>query len=280
MARIIGSSWADNLTGTALDDILWGGAGADSIDGGGGTDIVVYHFDPAGVTVDLGAGTATDGYGDTDSLSGIEAVVGSAYADTLVGSSGNDLFYATTGGDVINGGMGVDTVSYQLAATGVTVDLMMGTGGQMGMMQDSLWMIENATGSAWNDHLTGSMMDNVLDGGAGDDVLDGGMGDDVLIGGAGDDILDAGMGLDVMEGGAGADRFDFSRNHCDAGANIILDFEVGVDTIYVYDTPTEFSDYQIVDEDGGAMIYLRGSPQLFLDGVAAEDFSAGDAIFL
>ncbi len=280
MARFFGSALDDVLPGTDGNDIFLGGAGADTITGGGGTDIVVYYFDPAGVTVDLGAGTATDGYGDADSLSGIEAVVGSAFADSLIGSSGDDLFYATTGGDTINGGMGVDTVSYRLSATGVTVDLMMGTGGQPGMMQDDLFMIENVVGSAQGDNITGSMMDNVLEGGAGDDVLLGLMGDDLLIGGDGDDIIDAGMGLDVMIGGAGADRFDFSTNHCDDGANIILDFEVGVDTIYVYDTPTEFSDFEIADEDGGAMIYLRGKPQLFLDGVAAEDFSAGDAIFV
>lgn len=193
MAIILGSVAGDELTGTDLTDFIWGGAGDDDIDGSAGLDIVVYVFDPDGVTVDLGAGTATDGHGDTDSLAGIEAVVGSAFADMLTGSSGDDLFFATTGGDSIDGGMGADTVSYRLAATGVTVDLMMGTGGQMGMMQDSLERIENVIGSAHDDMITGSMMDNVLDGGAGNDVLLGLMGDDLLIGGDGDDILDAGM---------------------------------------------------------------------------------------
>lgn len=281
MAYINGSAAAEMLTGTDGNDFLNGLAGADTLDGGGGIDIAVYLFDGAGITADLGAGFVTDGSGMIDTLISIEGVTGTAYADDLTGSDGDDHFVATAGGDTIKGGAGMDWVHYDLAEGRVMVNLMMGTGSTMGMMgADKLLQIENVSGGDYDDFITGSMMANVLMGGGGADTLLGMMGDDMLDGGDGNDILDAGMGLDTMIGGAGADRFDFSVNHCDDGANTILDFEVGIDTIYVYDTPTTFSDYRFLDDADGTMIYLNGEPQLYLLGVSAAQFSITDAVFV
>ncbi len=90
--------------------------------GGGGTDRVSYEWDfedggTAGVTVNLATGTATDGYGDTDSLSGITDVDGTAQNDRLTGNAqdndligyaGNDTLIGGAGNDYLEGGAGDD----------------------------------------------------------------------------------------------------------------------------------------------------------------------------
>ena len=91
----------------------------------------------AGVTVNLATGTATDGFGNTDTLSGIEAVRGTNQADSLTGGlAANDIsgeyFYGLGGNDTISGGSGFDEVRYDQDASfggalGVTVNLATGT---------------------------------------------------------------------------------------------------------------------------------------------------------
>jgi serralysin len=76
-----GTKFADTLTGDAGANRFEGLAGNDIIDGGAGQDQIRYVRDAqyggtAGVTVNLATGTATDGFGNTDSFTGIEAVVG------------------------------------------------------------------------------------------------------------------------------------------------------------------------------------------------------------
>jgi Ca2+-binding RTX toxin-like protein len=71
-----GSAFNDTLTGSndaAIHETFEGREGNDLIDGMGGIDQVIYHASRAGITVNLATGTASDGYGDTDSLSSIEA---------------------------------------------------------------------------------------------------------------------------------------------------------------------------------------------------------------
>ncbi|WP_223477176.1 hypothetical protein [Oricola indica] len=89
-----------------------GEAGNDSIDGNGGWDTVNYNLESggAGVTVNLGTGTATDTYGDTDTLEDIEGALGTDEADTLIGSGGNNYLEGRGGNDLIEGGAGDDTL--------------------------------------------------------------------------------------------------------------------------------------------------------------------------
>ena len=112
-------------------DVLDGGAGNDVIDGGSTQgdfgDTVLYDAAPGPVNVNLDTGVAT-GYG-TDSLSGIEHVLGSSFADTLVGGSGfiqglegadgNDYIKLTSNADFVEGGNGVDTIK---TTPGVYID--------------------------------------------------------------------------------------------------------------------------------------------------------------
>ncbi len=118
----------EGLAGTHSNDILSGGlgdqwfhgnGGSDTIDGGFGNDWVIYGRDPSGVTINLGAGTATDGWnglggllalGGTDTLISIENAEGSDYADTITGSSGANELRGRAGNDTLNGGAGNDTL--------------------------------------------------------------------------------------------------------------------------------------------------------------------------
>ena len=88
--QLAGDEGANALQGAAANDTLDGGAGDDTLDGAAGTDLVTYEDDPAGVIVNLAQGTATDGWGDTDTLRNIEQVKGSGFDDELTGDDGDN----------------------------------------------------------------------------------------------------------------------------------------------------------------------------------------------
>jgi Ca2+-binding RTX toxin-like protein len=143
-----GGTGNDTLIGGAGDDILIGGAGADRLEGGLGIDTVSYASSAAAIALDLRGsttgiiGTGGDAAGDT--MVGVENVTGSAFNDTI---RGDDF------ANVIEGGNGLD--------------LVFAFGG--------------------NDLVRGGAGNDSLDGGLGDDTLFGGLGDDLLIGGTGND---------------------------------------------------------------------------------------------
>jgi Ca2+-binding RTX toxin-like protein len=257
--NVVGSKFDDVLTGDAganvLDgglgnDVLAGGAGADVLKGGDGVDTADYSAAAAGVTVNLAAGTASDG----DTFSSIENVTGSKFDDVLTGDAGanvvdgglgNDVLAGGAGADVLKGGDGVDTADYSAAATGVTVNLAAGTASD----GDTFSSIENVTGSKFDDVLTGDAGANVLDGGLGNDVLAGGAGADVLKGGDGFDTADysasdAGIlvnaitGLvsgghaegDVLHSVEGFIASDFNDTFISSAAGDVFDGRGGVDT--------------------------------------------------
>ena len=228
---IYGLGMNDTLSGLAGDDLLdggdkndtlEGGAGADTLDGGAGNDTATYSSSGAGVTVSLATGTGSGGDAEGDTLTGIENLIGSGFADiltgdgnanslnggagddTLDGGAGNDTLTGGAGADSLDGGAGTDEASYSGSGAGVTVNLATGTGSGGDAQGDTLANIENLTGSNFDDILTGDGNANSLTGGAGDDTLDGGAGDDTLTGGAGADDLDGGSGNDTaVYGGSG-----------------------------------------------------------------------------
>ncbi|MGO4126826.1 calcium-binding protein [Inquilinus sp. YAF38] len=113
---LVGGTGNDRLEGGDGNDVLDGGAGADTLVGGAGIDTIGYTASATGVTVSLAAGTA-----EGDSFSGIEQVLGSAFADTLTGDAlantlwgldGNDVLRGGGGGDVLKGGAGNDRFIY------------------------------------------------------------------------------------------------------------------------------------------------------------------------
>jgi hypothetical protein len=101
---LIGSPNDDVLTGNDATNLFLPLGGDDSMDGLGGSDIVVFLLAP--VTANLATGIAT-GEG-TDTLAGIETLVGSAGDDTLTGSDGDDVLFGASGDDHLDGGLGTD----------------------------------------------------------------------------------------------------------------------------------------------------------------------------
>ncbi|WP_438943899.1 beta strand repeat-containing protein, partial [Pseudomonas sp. N8] len=99
----------NTLHGGAGDDLLYSGAGNDLLDGGTGNDTASYAHATAAVTVNLGLLAAQNTLGaGTDTLTGIENLVGSNFNDTLTGDAGSNRIDGGLGHDVLNGGGGDD----------------------------------------------------------------------------------------------------------------------------------------------------------------------------
>ena len=185
--NIVGSRFADTLTGDGDANAIDGGAGHDTIDGAGGAD-----------TLTGGSGNDTlRGGAGSDTLEG-----GSGH-DTIESGDGDDLIIAGSGNDDIDGGAGFDTLNYSSASGSVHVDLANQTA--TGLGSDTVRNVERVIGGSSEDTLTGDEHGNELIGGAGADVLSGNAGDDALDGGEGGDTLTGGAGSDTLVGGAGDD---------------------------------------------------------------------------
>ncbi len=226
-----GSAYDDTLIGDDGENYLSGGPGADFLDGKGGRDVVWYGFATAGISVDFGQGIGLAGEAAGDSFVNIEAVEGSDFDDLIIGGAeysemdggaGDDVLSPGGGGDVIVGGTGVDTLDLSWATQGVEASLeyvlqyeYQGTlyvwqYAKVGSDTTYASLIENLTGSDFDDILVGSDEANTLEGGAGNDELRGGDGDDLHYGDAGDDYLVGSIGLDHFYGGDGVDTLDMS----------------------------------------------------------------------
>ncbi len=222
---VSGSAGNDVLSGGAGNDTLEGGAGNDTLNGGTGIDTASYASAAAAVQVSLTLSAQETGGAGNDSVVGIENLIGSAFDDDLSGSgsgnwltggAGNDTLNGRNGDDTLEGGEGsdmltgangIDTASYASATGGVTVRLdinaWQSVGGGAG--SDKLTAIENLAGSSFGDNLTGSSTNNVLTGG---------------------------VGADTLTGGAGQDVFSYATgDSTPTGRDEITDFEVGSDII-------------------------------------------------
>jgi Ca2+-binding RTX toxin-like protein len=104
-----GTALADDLTGRAVEGVrsfLRGLSGLDRIAAPvAGTLITAdYLADAAAVTVNLALQTATDGWGDADTLVNIQSARGSRFGDSLTGGALNDTLFGEGGDDVLSGG--------------------------------------------------------------------------------------------------------------------------------------------------------------------------------
>lgn len=224
--NLVGHAGSDLLLGNGGDDTLTGGLGADTLNGGAGFDTADYsdsHGNPSaikGVQINLGAGTANDWAGNTDTIVSIERVIGTQFNDTMIGTVANETFIGLEGPDGFVGNAGIDTVDYSLDAkfggnTGVTVNLTTGVGTDSFGATDGYSGIENVVGTEFDDKITGGAGPNVLRGLGGNDILDGvSPGADVMAGGAGNDtyIFTNGAQVvdEVQDNGAGTDEVQSS----------------------------------------------------------------------
>jgi Ca2+-binding RTX toxin-like protein len=115
--RLTGGMADDRLYGGDGNDIMAGGAGGDIMNGGNNTDTVTYSGAREGVWMALDGAFAARGEAAGDSISGVEIVEGSAFADllggdaganTLIGGGGNDKLLGRAGADILAGGAGAD----------------------------------------------------------------------------------------------------------------------------------------------------------------------------
>lgn len=101
-----GDSGNNQIAGGSGNDTLVGGAGNDTLTGGANIDTVNYSAASAGIDVTLSGGNAAgviDGNGGTDTLSGIEKIIGSAWDDIIEGdfSAIDNLFDGGAGADIL-----------------------------------------------------------------------------------------------------------------------------------------------------------------------------------
>ncbi|MEI8446524.1 calcium-binding protein, partial [Mesorhizobium sp. CCNWLY176] len=188
----------DHVFALAGDDIIIGaGSGAFYVPGEG-YDTLDYQSYTRGIVFadnDLGGYSSIHhldgtpiGYYWTVAGSGFERFYGTAFDDTLrsghdterlYGYGGNDTLIAGANAETLDGGGDNDTVSYTNSTAGVTIDLSLFLQISGGYASgDTVYNIENVTGSAHTDSLTGSDGNNVLAGLGGADILVGGLGSD------------------------------------------------------------------------------------------------------
>ncbi|KAA3498698.1 tandem-95 repeat protein [Rhizobium rhizogenes] len=224
--RIEGWAGNDFIDAGSGDDWIDAGDGADYIDGGIGFDTISFEASDFGVRSDLESRVGQGGYAQGDTYLGIEAVIGTQYADqlggdssdnalegraghdilegrggndTLRGGDGDDVLFGGAGADILDGGAGSDTADYSFGSVGVSISLGAGTAHGGDAQGDVLTSIENLTGTDADDTLEGNGEANILSGGRANDILIGGAGDDTLIGGRGADQLVGGDGVDIAD---------------------------------------------------------------------------------
>jgi Ca2+-binding RTX toxin-like protein len=193
---ICGEGGNDTINASGGDDILFGGNGTDLLVGGPGADTMNadgldqlgYPDSDEGVTVDLGAHTASGGDATGDTwVGGVESLEGSNFADTLIGDGktnlllglgDDDVLAGAGGGDALIGGSGTDVADYRTSPAAVSVDLTLDVVDGGDAEGDGIISIEGAIGSAFDDTFLGDSGDTVFEGARGADSIDGGAGVD------------------------------------------------------------------------------------------------------
>lgn len=137
---LLGEGGRDGIAAGPGADRLDGGAGDDVLQGGAGLDRVSYESREAPVTVDLAAGTG-GAQGESDTLLGLEEVVGGRGADNLAGDDGPNTLVGGTGSarDVLSGKGGDDIVIGHTVAGGPGHDSLDGTRVACGSGSDVLY---------------------------------------------------------------------------------------------------------------------------------------------
>lgn len=293
---VYGSNYADKIAGTSKADMILAQAGADTVTAGGGSDLVDGGSGDDEIHGDSGHDKLLGG-------SGHDELIGDSGNDTLLGGAGNDFFDGGTGNNWIEGGAGNDLLTGSYGGNyldgGDGADLILGYPDLINVMwggtgQDDFSGSGEIHGEDGNDNVLAGMFDDTIWCGAdedfvramegndlaygedGDDTLIGSEGDDTIDGGAGDDLLygddDSGSwfvtGDDAFTGGDGIDTFVFFTWGV-GGADVILDFEVGVDVLRLADLVDETDDGVAVGSalDGDLLLTFQDGASLEFNGV-------------
>lgn len=256
------SNGNDTMIGGGGDDVFWSLAGGkdkvlgnagndtfvvngpldanDSYNGGADTDAVSIYLSTKGGVIDLSTGKISIGGIAGGSVTQIENVYGSDYADTLTGNGVANFIDGGAGNDTISGGQGNDDLR----------------------------------GSAGNDTLDGGAKDDILYGDAGNDTLLGGQGIDNLFGGDNTDRLDGGIGNDDLTGGAGRDTFVFATG---TGVDHLKDFTNNVDYLDFKGVAANFADIQAhMSQVGADVVIAYGTDKFIIENTNIGLLDAGD----
>ncbi|WP_137180895.1 calcium-binding protein [Roseomonas sp. AR75] len=200
-----GNAGNDTLDGGAGNDFLSPGTGWDVVEGGPGNDTLNYAFITGidSIVANLETGLVVAQNGETDTVSGIERLLGTEGADSLQGDGLNNTLQGGSGNDTMGGGAGNDSL-WAMAGD----DSLAGEAGNDTLQADAGQ--DTLDGGDGNDSLFGLDDADSIVGGAGNDSLIGGAGADTLDGGAGDDFLRPGDGNDRVFGGAGFDTGSYN----------------------------------------------------------------------
>jgi Ca2+-binding RTX toxin-like protein len=149
--NVVGGDHSDILQGDGTPNVLTGGGDADTLNGRGGPDTADYSGNPGAIQADLVAGSVVGA--STDTLTSIERVIGTSFADTIEGSGGANRLSGLGGADRLVGRAGRDRLDG-------------GSGG------------DDLIAGAGRDRLLGRQGADLLDGGAEVDFCKGGPGRD------------------------------------------------------------------------------------------------------
>ncbi|KQW79799.1 beta strand repeat-containing protein [Brevundimonas sp. Root1279] len=232
-----GDHGANVLSGGAGDDHLEGLGGNDTLLGGVGVDTVDYGAAMTGVTVRLDLNFAQDGLGGTDTLVAVENVYGSSQDDLIVGNALDNQLTGDGGRDVLLGMGGDDTL---WGGIGAANTLYGGLGDDIYIVTANDTIVELAgqgTDTVQTDRSNFTLsanLEELLYGGHGDFAGTGNASNNYIVGGDGRDTLTGGAGDDLLDGDDGRDMAVFR----------------GIRSDYVI-TDIGSGRYEIVDTIGG-----------------------------
>lgn len=258
----------DTLAGNSGNDVLGAGAGDDLIVGGDYGDNADGSSMAGSDTLFGGAGNDLLVAGAYNSLTDTPFVTGNGNNalwsgdgnDTLFGDNGDDILGGGSGGDTIDGANGNDTI---YGGTGSAIDNK-----------------DNLEGGEGSDLIFAAADADTVRGGNGSDTLFGGGSDDTIDGGADADQIFGGGGDDSLIGGSGSDTFFFAGGH---GMDVLADFDVSEDRLFLENTITDFIDLAdvqaaatetTVNGQSGLLIETGGGNSIFLVGLQADDLSS------
>ena len=225
--QLFGGAGIDSLYGGADNDLIMGGAGSDVMDGGAGiSDTVDYTSSSAAVAISLTANSSTGGDATGDTISNFENVNGSAFDDVLTGDGNANILTSLAGNDTLSGAAGNDSL-YGGAGNDV---LLGGTGNDR---VDGGADIDTVSYAAATAAVNVSLGSGLATGGDGADTLvaiENVIGSnfiDTIVGNSADNVILGGALNDSLDGGAGIDTVDYATSAAPVTVNLLTGVNTG-----------------------------------------------------
>lgn len=289
--NVLGTAFADTLTGNDSVNRLVGGAGNDWLDGGAGADQLIGGAGDDTFVVDNASDYTAENAGEgTDTVmasvffslrSNIENLTltgaadlvgkGNELVNVITGNSGNNGLYGYAGGDWLYGNEGNDTLD-----GGVGADhLYGGTGDDSYIVDNAGDVVVENSGEGTADRVyssiaytLGANVEQLTLTGSADVNGSGNALDNRVVGNSGANTLYGLDGNDVVNGGAGADTLDGG-----AGGDTLLG-GLGDDKLYGRD-----GDDLLKGDDGNDRLDGGAGRDSFYGGAGADVFTFRDGDF-